>query len=208
MILQETIGTLPQSSMVFLSIFARMKNHIGQLIYALFRWKIETKVPLESFKKSVLIAAPHTSNWDLVFSLAGFWILQLNIKFFIKNKHTQSWYGWLLKFLGAIGVNRPQRNNLTQYVINLFNEKDQFILMVPAEGSRKRVTRWKTGFYYIAQGAGVPIALGALDYRSRTASVNKILYPRGNFKEDMKIIEAHYQKYTGKYPENFNPKIF
>jgi len=186
--------------------YYNMKKTLAQLFFFLIGWTNKSKVTPE-VEHSVMIAAPHTSNWDLPIALAAFWLMGIDLKYFIKDDYTRAWYGGFFRWTGAIGVNRQQKNNLTDYAVQLLKER-KMVLMVPAEGTRKRVEKWRTGFYHIARRAGVPISLGTLDYKNKVADVLDTLRPSGNFEADMRIIEDQYAQIEGKHPEHYNPKIF
>lgn len=156
-----------------------------------------------------MLAAPHTSNWDFPLALAAFWRMGIDVKYFIKDNYTKGLTGWFFRWSGAIGVNRSKKNNnLTHYAIELLKEREQLVIMVPAEGTRKYVEQWRTGFYRIALDASVPISLGYLDYKKKIAGVGTPFFPSGNFNEDMTYIQEFYRPITGKHPENYNPQIF
>ncbi len=185
-----------------------MKKFIGKLILKLFGWR--HKVPEEyRISKGVMIGAPHTSNWDIVFSLAGMWAAGYRPKFFIKKEWIDNpFVGWLIKWLGGIPVDRSKRNNLVDHSVEMLNSADKLILLVPVEGTRKRVKAWKKGFYYIALRSGLPVILAYLDYKKKEAGVGKIMKLSGDFEKDMLEIEEFYKHITAKYPEKYNPKIF
>lgn len=155
-----------------------------------------------------MVAAPHISNWDFPIALFAFWKMKIPFRYFIKDTYTKSIIGWLFRWTGAIGVNRKMKNNLVEYAANLLKQNKEMVILVPAEGTRKRVERWKTGFYHIAQLASCNITLGFADYANKETGVLKVLKPTGNFEQDMKIIEETYKGIKGKFPELFNPKIY
>jgi len=184
-----------------------MKRLLGKFILFIFGWKTQYQSE-DLVKKCVMIAAPHTSNWDLVFAMAFYWSEGVESHFFIKDDWTKGIHGWFIKKMGGIGVTRGKKNNLVDFAVNTFAEKESFILLVPAEATRKRVNKWKKGFYVIAQKANVPVALGYLDYQKKIAGLGPLIHLTGNFEEDMTIIQDFYQTVSAKYPENYNPKIF
>lgn len=160
-------------------------------------------------KHSVMVAAPHTSNWDAPIALAAFWIMGVDVKFFIKDDYTKGAFGWLFKAFGAIGVDRSKKKNqLTDYAIELLNSQEELVILVPAEGTRKAVDKWRTGFYRIAIETGAPISLGYLDYAKKEAGVADVFKPSGEFEKDMFQIQEIYRPITGKNPTNYNKKIF
>lgn len=185
-----------------------MKKVLAKLFFALLGWKVTAKVT-DQMKHSVMIAAPHTSNWDFPIALAAFWIMGVPLRFFIKDDYTKGLFGWFFKGLGAIGVNRQNRKNgLVNYAIQLLKEQNELVILIPAEGTRKRVENWKQGFYHIAVNAQVPISLGYLDYKKKEAGVADVFLPTGKLEADLMHIQNIYKHITGKHPENYNPKIF
>lgn len=185
-----------------------MKKALGHTIYALFGWKLRTDADMEKVSHSVMLAAPHTSNWDFLFAIAGFWIMGLDVRYFIKDTYTKSPLGFLFRWTGALGVDRSARNNLVQHTIDLLNSHEQMVILVPAEGTRKRVEKWKKGFYHIALGANVPISLGYLDYQRKIGGVLDVFSPSGDEVDDFTYIQEKYKPIPGKYPEKYNPQIF
>lgn len=171
-------------------------------------WKVTAKVTPE-MAHSVMLASPHTSNWDAPIAIAAFWVMELDVKYFIKDNYTKGPMGWLFKWTGAIGVDRSKKKNkLTDYAIELLKTHEQMVILVPAEGTRKPVDKWRTGFYRIAREAQVPISLGYLDYQKKEAGVGEAFDPSGIFEQDMTHIQEFYRPIKGKYPENYNPSIF
>lgn len=166
-------------------------------------WKIVGTVPPE-IKKAVVIAAPHTSNWDFVYALAIFRMLKLNVRYLIKKEHFRFPLSILLKNTGGIPVERSKKQSLTDQIIQKFNQADNLLVTVPAEGTRKRVEKWKSGFYYAALGAHVPVLLGYLDFKKKEGGFGPPIYLTGNKEEDMKKIRSFYAEKTAKYPELFN----
>jgi len=184
-----------------------MKRLIGKFVLFVSGWKASY---LEKFHsdKCVMIAAPHTSNWDLLYALAVYWKENVNAKFLIKDDYTKGIKGILFKWLGAIGVDRSKNNNMVDYAVGLFKKKDKLILLVPAEGTRKKVKKWRMGFYHIAKKANVPVSLGYLNYKDKIAGVGDLLNLSEDFENDMQIIEDFYRDIPAKYPELYNKKIF
>ena len=183
-----------------------MKKKIGSFVLTVFGWKSDYKEEF-AIKRGVVVAAPHTSNWDFLFTLATFWKVGIDIKFLIKDSYTKSFFGFFFKGMGAIGVDRSNGKNMVDFAAELIKNQE-IVFIVPAEGTRKRVEKWKTGFYHIAKQANVPIILGYLDYKTKTSGVNKIIIPTDSFEHDMNIIQDYYLNYSGKYPENYNPSIY
>jgi len=185
-----------------------MKKFLAKLVNFLTGWHVN--VP-EQFrlKKAVMIAAPHTSNWDLIHALPGLWLGGYRPRFFIKDDFKKvPIINWLLKWVGAIWVNRKKNNNLIKHSVEMLKNEKELILLVPAEGTRSAVPQWKLGFYHIAKEADLPILLSYLDYEKKEAGVGKIVYPTDDFEKDILKIENFYKKIVPKHPEKYNKQIF
>jgi len=162
-------------------------------------WKFEGKMP--DIPKFIMIAAPHTSNWDLLYTL--FFAFALNVKIYWMGKDAifRRPFGGVCKWLGGIIIDRSKSNSVVDTIIEALNKNEKLILVVSPSGTRSKVAYWKTGFYHIANGANVPVVLGFLDYRRRAGGIGPVVYPTGDIEEDMKIIREFYSGITGKYPE-------
>jgi 1-acyl-sn-glycerol-3-phosphate acyltransferase len=164
-----------------------------------FGWRLEGRLP--DVDKLVVIAAPHTSNWDfpILVSLA----FGLRAKAGWLGKHTLfRWpFGFLSRWMGGIPVYRSAAHNLVAQSVEMFRKSEKLILAVPPEGTRGKVNHWKTGFYYIALGAETPIAMGFIDYKRKAVGVGPTLYPTGDIEADMEIIRNFYVQVTAKYPD-------
>jgi 1-acyl-sn-glycerol-3-phosphate acyltransferase len=180
-----------------------MRRQLGKWVLDAAGWTIATPAP--EAKKLVLIAAPHTSNWDFLYSLATTNALGMNLRFVAKDSLFRQPLGSLFRALGGIPVDRSKNNNLVDALAQEFTRHDELALMVPAEGTRGRGTYWKSGFYHIARRAGVPIGLGFLDYRTQRAGIGTPFWPTGNLKADMDAIRAFYADKYGKHHEDFTP---
>lgn len=169
-------------------------------------WKFEGKLP-DDLRSFVFLGAPHTSNHDVVPALAVARLIDRNCKFVIKSEWTKGPLGWLLKKGGAIGLDRSNlankdRESTIDVMARLFKQYDELVLLIAPEGTRRPVDKWKTGFYYIAQKAGVPIVCGFGDYEKKTWGIGPIVYPT-DFEKDIKTIMDFYKDIKGKNPENF-----
>ncbi len=162
-------------------------------------WKVEGQVP--EIPKFVIIAAPHTSNWDFSFTMFISFVLKMKIHWMGKDALFRWPIGWFFRWLGGIPIDRSKANNVVDRSIEEFGNNERLVLLVPPSGTRSRVTRWKTGFYYIASGANVPIVLGFLDYRLKTGGIGPVMLTTGDIDRDMKTIRSFYSGITGKYPE-------
>lgn len=180
-----------------------MKRLIGRFYLWLIGWQVHPGRP--PMKKFVIVAAPHTSNWDVPIMLAMSWILGVRVSWVGKHTLFRPPFGWLMRLLGGVPVDRRQRNNTVAQLVEEFNKRDELYLMVPPEGTRSRAEHWKSGFYHIAVGAGVPIVLGLLDYRRKFGGLYEVLEPTGDIPADMDKVRAFYAGATGKHPDDFGP---
>ncbi len=162
-------------------------------------WQVKGTMP--DTPKCVIIAAPHTSNWDLPFTLFGALILKINFCWMGKETIFKRPFGTIMKWLGGIPIDRSQSNNTVQQYIEQFKGQKSLNIAIPPSGTRQRVMVWKTGFYYIATGAEVPIVLGYLDYKHKVCGLGPTINPTGDIDKDMAVIRAFYKTITGKYPE-------
>ncbi len=172
-------------------------------------WKFKCELPIDDFKKSVLICAPHTSNWDFYYCVACFWSLGIPYRVMIKDSYTKPWYGFIFKSLGCIGVNRGHRNNLVEYSANLIKNSDSMALINTPEGTRSWSRQWKKGFYFIAKEAGVPIVLAYGDYKNKIAGIAKIIPVENKTIEQVfEEIQDFYKPEMARHPQNYNPSIY
>ena len=157
--------------------------------------------------KCIIIAAPHTSNWDFFFGKCYGYISGVRPNYLIKSSFFIPVIGTLFRWSGGIPVYRNTSNNLVDQIVSIFNNSDVFRLGIAPEGTRKRVSKWKTGFYYIAHKARVPIVMVALDFKHKKIGVVDSLIPTGDINKDMLIIQNYFKDSKGKKPENYNPII-
>jgi 1-acyl-sn-glycerol-3-phosphate acyltransferase len=166
-------------------------------------WKVEGALPPEA-TKSVLIAAPHTSNWDLPYTLMVAFELRMNMYWMGKQSIFQFPFGSVMRWLGGIPVNREQSTNLVAASAQALEKADGKVqLIVPPEGTRSKARYWKTGFYYIALGAKVPIVMAYMDYPQKRAGLGPLFYPSGDIEKDMVAIKAFYAPFKGKHADRF-----
>lgn len=174
----------------------------GLIFLKILGWRVEGKIP--DLKKYVIIAAPHTSNWDFPITLALTFALKIKIYWMGKAALFRWPFGAACRWLGGIPIDRSKSNNLVGQSVQAFKERDKLIMVIPPEGTRKKVSYWKTGFYHIARGANIPIVLGFLDYRRKAAGIGPTFYPMGRIEEDMQKIMTFYATITGKHQDLFN----
>jgi 1-acyl-sn-glycerol-3-phosphate acyltransferase len=161
-------------------------------------WRLEGAMPAHT-PRCVLIAAPHTSNWDLPYMLLAAFSLRLNVVWMGKASIFRPPFGPLMRWLGGIAVDRSKSNNLVAAsAAALASAGGPLQLVVPPEGTRSRTRHWKTGFYYIAVQARVPIVLGFLDYGRKVAGLGPMFTPTGDIERDMAEIKRYYAPIKGK----------
>ncbi|MEI6088038.1 MAG: 1-acyl-sn-glycerol-3-phosphate acyltransferase [Bacteroidota bacterium] len=166
-------------------------------------WKMDVNLPA-NYDRCVVIAAPHTSNWDFVYSLAVFFHYNLPVRYLAKNELFRWPIKGIMEKSGGLPVYRHSKNKLVDEMIQLFKDNEKLMLAIPAEGTRSKVEKWKTGFYHVALGANVPILLGYLDYNKKLAGFGPLIYLTGDPLIDANQIKDFYKTVTGKFPEKFN----
>jgi 1-acyl-sn-glycerol-3-phosphate acyltransferase len=176
-----------------------MLAELSKFVLRILGWTLEINLP--SQKKYVLVGAPHTSNWDLPLGLL--YMSAVGLRFSWAGKHTifKGPIGTILRSLGGIPVDRRIRSGFIERMSDLFNTRETMILAITPEGTRSKVPYWKTGFYYIALRAKVPIILGYLDYKEKKLGMGYTFLPSGDIEKDMRIVRAFYKGKTGRHPE-------
>ncbi len=172
---------------------------LGRTALKLMGWRIEGALP--KLDKFVAIGAHHTSNWDFVLFIALKFVLRLNARWFGKHSIFIWPFGGLMRAWGGIPIQRHLRLNMVEQAIQGFQGNREFILVLSPEGTRKKVERWKMGFYHIACGAGVPIVPAALDYGNRRVVIGQPLRPSGDVDADMRALLAFFRPYVPKKPQ-------
>jgi len=182
-----------------------MERRLVSLPLTLAGWKFEGEKPLE--KKYVCLAWPHTSNWDGLLLIALTKSIGLSMSWMIKDDWIKGPMGAALRRLGAVAIDRAASHNVVHDMIDAFRRADELVLVIPPEGTRRRAEAWRSGFYHIARGAGVPVVPGYLDYRRKRAGLGAAIHLTGDVKADMDAIRAFYARVNprGLVPENVGP---
>ncbi len=186
-----------------------IKRTLGRLLLKIMGWKIEPDIPEEAQGNCVMIAAPHTSNWDYPLAMSAMAHLGINLRYTIKKEWMRPPVGWFFRAMGGIAVDRSprkegeQRASMVDSIAALFEGQQQLCIILEPEGSRSKVEEWKTGFYYIALKAKVPILLGWLDYEKKRGGIGKAIHPSGDIDKDMREIMDFYKDIKGRFPEKF-----
>jgi len=174
---------------------------IASVYLKVFGWRTGSEAP--STDTFVLIAAPHTSNWDGVHMVALSWVFGIRIRFMAKHTLFEGKWGWFFRWVGGVPVDRRKPQGLVEQMVEQFERGQPLILGVPPEGTRSRREYWKSGFYQIAVAAKVPIVMGYLDFAKKEGGFGGQFMPSGDIHQDMDVIRAFYATKSGKYPELF-----
>lgn len=186
-----------------------MFENLAEKALKLMGWETDNHWP-ENLSQCVMIAAPHTSNWDALYARLALKALGVNVRLTIKDSYMKFPLGPFVRAMGGIGIDRrpkqagEPRLSIVQVMTDLFKHHPELVMLVTPGGTRARQEQWKTGFYYVAVNAGVPIALAYMDYEQKKAGVGKIIHPTGNFEEDMAEIMDFYAGIQAKFPKEFS----
>lgn len=179
---------------------------VSKAYIGLAGWKIDGAIPPE-IKKCVLLAVPHTSNFDFPIAIGILNIMNIKIKYLIKKEWMKFPLKTFFKVTGAIAVDRGKSTNLTAAIIEIIKNADELVVVIPPEGTRKMTKKWKLGFYYVALGANVPIVLSYLDYEKKIGGFGPAIYPTGNLAEDLHQIREFYKDKVPRHPEKVSLEI-
>lgn len=169
-------------------------------VHTLWGFKRKGDFP-KDLKKYIIVAAPHTHWQDFPLGLLIKYSTGISANFIGKASLFKPPFGWLFKALGGAPVDRSKSANRVEAIANIFNSRDQFILGLSPEGTRKKVDEWKTGFYYIAKEAEVPIVMVTLNFGEKEFKISEPYYPTDNKEEDFKFFYKYYEGVKGKIPE-------
>lgn len=177
-----------------------LRRLIAGSFWAVSRWKLDSEPAPD--RPTVLIGAPHTSNWDFVFMLAIAWRLDMHFRWLGKKSLFRGWRGPIMRRLGGIPVDRDAPSAVVAEVLARIHSGDVFGLVVTPDGTRKGHTHWKSGFYRIAREAGLPVTLGYVDRTTRTTGLGPTFELTGDVPRDMDRIRAFYADKSGARPEH------
>jgi 1-acyl-sn-glycerol-3-phosphate acyltransferase len=180
-------------------VISPLMRGIAFFFLKIFGWRLEGRLP--DVDKLVVIAAPHTSNWDLPVLLSLGFALRAKACWLGKHSLFRWPLGFLFRWMGGIPVYRSASHNMVAQSVEMIRNSEKLILAIPPEGTRGKVSHWKTGFYYIALGAEIPISMGFIDYKRKVVGIGPTLYPTGDIEADMEVIRNFYANVTAKYPD-------
>ncbi|MHB8872047.1 MAG: lysophospholipid acyltransferase family protein [Myxococcaceae bacterium] len=176
---------------------------IASLCLRFAGWKFEGPTPAE--KKYVMLALPHTSNWDGMLLVLLTQSIGLQIQWMVKDSWVKGSLGPVMRRVGAVGIDKKRSMNMVEQMIEQFRVRDEFVLAIPPEGTRRRAEAWKSGFYRIALGAKVPVVPGYLDFARKRAGLGPALTMTGEVRADMDAIRAYYRE---RNPVPYDPGKF
>ena len=178
-----------------------MFSFLNKAILKILGWKVHGVNHVLSVPKSVIAAAPHTSNWDFPLGILVRSAEQVPTYFLGKDSLFRPPFGWIFRALGGYPVDRSKSAHQVDAVVDLFHKHERFSVTIAPEGTRSKVDRFKSGFYYMAVNAKVPIILAAFDFGKKEVRFSQPFYPSGNFNEDMKVIYDYFKDVRGYNPE-------
>ncbi len=175
---------------------------ISRVILKIIRWRVVGSIPSDQ-RKYVLIVAPHTSNWDFVLFVLTVSVLRLKPSVLIKSTLFVGPLGWFLRYCGAIPVNRSQANSLVSYIASIYQEHEDFVLIVTPEGTRSPNANWKRGFHHVATAAQVPILIVYVDSVIKTIGIEGVMEPTDDIEGDIIKLKKFFDTKSGLKPKNY-----
>ncbi|NOR28508.1 MAG: acyltransferase [Lutibacter sp.] len=179
-----------------------MKLFARFILFTVLGWKVKGAFPKE-LKKYLIIAAPHTHWLDFPLGIAVKYAEGAPINYIGKASLFKPPFGFIFRGLGGTPVDRTKSNNRVEAIVKIYNSHEKFILALSPEGTRKKVDTWKTGFYYIAKGASVPIVMATLDFGKKEVKISEPYELTENMEKDFNFFYKFYEGVQGKIPENF-----
>lgn len=176
-----------------------LSRWVVTLLMRLFGWRIVGQAP--DVPKAVFVGAPHTSNSDFFMTALTMLALGLDVRFVMKHTVFVGPVGWFLRWFGGIALDRDRTRDFVSQMVDEFNERETLWLAIMPEGKRSVPKVWRSGFYYIARGAGVPMVMVIFDYERRRMHVGPTLWPSGDYAADLPRIQSHFLGYRGRRPE-------
>ena len=178
-----------------------MKLFARFIFYTLLGWKTVGSFP-KQLNKYLIIGAPHTHWLDFPLGVVLKFAENLPANYIGKASLFKPPFGFIFRWLGGEPIDRNKSTNKVEAIVNIFNSRDHFILAMSPEGTRKKVTKWKTGFYYIAKGANIPIVMITFDFENKQVKISEPYYLTDNMEEDFKFFYKYYEGVIGKVPEH------
>jgi 1-acyl-sn-glycerol-3-phosphate acyltransferase len=158
---------------------------------------------LPNLPKFIFIAAPHTSNWDFPLGLLTMYVAGFRVSWFGKASLFRPPLGPLMRWLGGLPIDRSAAHGVVEQTVEAIRRAPSLLLALAPEGTRRRVTQWRTGFYHVAHGAGIPVVLAYFDYGKREVGFGPTMLPSGDLDRDLAAIQAFYRGVTARHPALF-----
>ena len=177
-----------------------MRSYLSSLILKLLGWRTQADFP--DAKKYVIVAAPHTSNWDFPLGILAAKALKLKAHWIGKHTIFRWPFGWFFRAIGGTPVDRGESHDLIKQIAEVFDRSDEFVLALAPDGTRSKTDHWKTGFWHIAKAAKVPIALAYLDFGNKQVGLGGTFYPSDDIEKDFELIREFFKGHRGKNPAN------
>lgn len=182
----------------------RLSRRFWSLVMRLFGWRVVGQVP--NLPRFVLVGAPHTSSLDFFMTALAMAALGIDVHFVMKHTPFVGPIGWFLRWFGGIPLDRRHKNDFVAQMAGKFAAHDQFLLAIMPEGTRGKgqdssTKGWRSGFYYIAHSANVPLVMVIFDYTARRMRVGPTIQPSGDYALDLPRIQSFFVGVTGKNPE-------
>ena len=173
------------------------------IYFKLLGWKVVGNINFsrDTVKKAVIIAVPHTSWHDFYIGVLLRKVLGVKTHFVGKKELFVGPFGWYLRAIGGAPIDRQTKENKVEAIAKLFKDRDEFRMAMAPEGTRKKVENWRTGFYYIAKAANVPIIMFTLDFEHKQNKISEPFYPTDDMEADFKFMKAFFKGVKGKIPE-------
>ena len=180
----------------------RLTRALFTFLMRLFGWRVVGRVP--DLPRFVFVGAPHTSNGDFFMTAFTMAALGVDVHFVMKHTPFVGPVGWFLRWFGGIPLDRGQTRDFVSQMVTEFGQRDQFLLAIMPEGTRGKdhvAKGWRSGFYYIAHGAGVPLVMVKFDYANRRMRVGPVIWPSGDYATDLPLIQDEFADIKGRHPE-------
>ncbi len=175
---------------------------VGLALLRLLGWRLDIHMP--NLPKFVVIVVPHTTNWEFVIGISAVFVMQLRVNWWVKHTVARWPFKGIVTWLGGIPINRGAAQGMVEQTVEAFRTRPQLVLGLTPEGTRKRVEKWKKGFYYVACKAGVPIVLAYMDYARKVVAIGPVIWPSGDYTSDTAKMLEFYRTVTPRHPENYS----
>ena len=169
---------------------------VGRLLLRIWGWTLEGEVPND--KQLLLIAAPHTSNWDWVIGVGGLLALGIRLTYIAKHSLFKGPLGWMMRATGGVPIDRSSARGTVEEIVNQFETNERLYYLIAPEGTRKRVEKWKSGFLRVAYKAEVPILMVSFDYGQKRILIGDIAVLTGDLDSDLAAVQTYYQQFSGR----------